>query len=427
MMAPLLRSVAVLGAGTMGAQIAAHFANAGVPVLLLDLTADVAREGLARATSAQARSLLHAGLSHAGLRTGGFDTDLAALVEVDWIIEAVVERLDIKRALLERVDAVRRRGTIVSSNTSGIPIAALAEGRSDDFRRHWLGHALLQPAALPASGRAHPDRRHRRRRRRPRGARSPITGSARASSWRRTRRTSSPISIGVFGVMQTLEALESGRYTIEEIDAITGPALGRPKSATFRTMDIAGIDVLAHVAAQSRASTAAGVPAPAHRSPRAWSARRPAQGFYKRIKTTDGTEILTLDPATLDVSAEAAGADRRRLEAAPIDRRYRRADHDAVRRDGQGRRVPARHARADAASTRRASPPTSPTRSTTSIARCGGDSAGSSARSRCWDAIGMRRGHAAAATAGRRCQASCSRPQPIPRRRRRQPSRTCRF
>ena len=122
-----IRSVAVLGAGTMGAQIAAHFANAGVPALLLDLTADVARDGLKRARALKPDPFFTA--DNAALVTvGGFDHDLERVAGVDWIIEAVVERVDVKRSLLERVDAARRPGTIVTSNTSGIPIALLRRG-----------------------------------------------------------------------------------------------------------------------------------------------------------------------------------------------------------------------------------------------------------------------------------------------------------
>src|SRR5829696_1641962 len=139
-----VRSVAVLGAGKMGAQIAAHFANAAVPVVLLDLTAEVARDGLKRARSLQPDPFFTADTG-ALISTGGFDTDLKKLADVDWIMEAVVEILDVKRALLERVDAARRPGTIVSSNTSGIPIATLATGRSDDFRKHWLGTHFFNP------------------------------------------------------------------------------------------------------------------------------------------------------------------------------------------------------------------------------------------------------------------------------------------
>src|SRR5258706_10833406 len=139
-----LRSVAVLGAGTMGAQIAAHLANAGVPTWLLDLTADIATQGLKRATALKPDPFFTRDAA-ALIRVGGFDRDLSRVAEVDWIIEAVVEQLDVKKQLLERVDAVRRPGTIASSNTSGIPIAALAEGRSADFRRHWLGTHFFNP------------------------------------------------------------------------------------------------------------------------------------------------------------------------------------------------------------------------------------------------------------------------------------------
>src|SRR3954468_22113977 len=139
----VVRSVAVLGAGTMGAQIAAHFANAGVPALLLDITADAARDGLKRARALKPDPFFTPDTWKL-ISTGGFD-ELARIKESDWIIEAIVEQLDIKRSLLEKVDAARRAGSIVSSNTSGIPIAALAEGRSDDFRRHWLGTHFFNP------------------------------------------------------------------------------------------------------------------------------------------------------------------------------------------------------------------------------------------------------------------------------------------
>src|SRR5688572_31221193 len=132
-----IRSVAVLGAGTMGAQIAAHFANAGVPALLLDVSRDAARAGLERARTLKPDPFFTPE-AQTLVRTGSFDEDLAAIREADWIVEAVVERADIKRALLERVEQHRRADAIVSSNTSGIPIASLAEGRSDAFRRHWL-------------------------------------------------------------------------------------------------------------------------------------------------------------------------------------------------------------------------------------------------------------------------------------------------
>jgi 3-hydroxyacyl-CoA dehydrogenase len=289
-----IRSVAVLGAGTMGAQIAAHFANAGVPALLLDLTPDVAREGLKRARALKPDPFFTPETA-ALITTGGFDSDLARVAGVDWIMEAVVEQIDVKRALLEKVDRVRRAGTIVSSNTSGIPIGALAEGRTDDFRRHWLGTHFFNPPrylhlleVIPAAG----------------------TDSAvvdRVSSFADHRLGKGVViakdspnfianHIGVYGVVQVLRALESGRYTIEEIDAITGPALGRPKSATFRTADIVGIDVLAHVAKNLNLPVP---PLVGSLVERGWVGEKAGQGFYKREKTKSGSEILTLDPATL--------------------------------------------------------------------------------------------------------------------------------
>ena len=289
-----IRSAAVLGAGTMGAQIAALFANVGVPVLLLDLTADVARDGLKRARALKPDPFFTPD-SHTLIQTGGFDSHLERVRDVDWIVEAVVERLDVKRALVERVDTVRRAGSIVSSNTSGIQIAAIAEGRSDDLRRHWLGTHFFNPPRYLRLLEVIP---------------TPATDpevTARVSSFADHRlgkgvvvAKDTPNFIGnhiaVYGVARVLEALQSGRYTIEEIDAITGPALGRPKSATFRTMDIAGIDVLAHVAANLQIALP---PFVSTMIERGWVGEKGGQGFYKKEKSSRGSEILTLDPATL--------------------------------------------------------------------------------------------------------------------------------
>src|SRR5688500_14702461 len=128
----------------MGSQIAAHFANAGVPALLLDVTAEASAQGLQRARTLKPDPFFTPDTWKL-VTTAGFDEGLARLGGVDWILEAVVERLDIKRDLLQKVDAVRRQGSIVSSNTSGIPIAALAVERSEDFRRHWLGTHFFNP------------------------------------------------------------------------------------------------------------------------------------------------------------------------------------------------------------------------------------------------------------------------------------------
>jgi 3-hydroxyacyl-CoA dehydrogenase len=301
-MKDVIRSAAVLGAGTMGAQIAAHLANAGVPVRLLDLTADVARQGLERATALKPDPFFTRD-AQSLITIGGLDRDLPSIAGADWIVEAVVERPDIKRALLEQVDAVRRPGTIVSSNTSGIPIASLAGGRSEDFRRHWLGTHFFNPPRylrlleiIPTS--------------------ETLRTVVEQMSWFADHRLGKGVvvakdtpnfignRIGLFGVMGILRVLDSGQFTIEEIDAITGPALGRPKSATFRTMDIAGIDVMAHVArnlserlTDPESMRAFAVPALIEKLiERGWVGEKSGQGFYKKA----GNDILTLDPATFE-------------------------------------------------------------------------------------------------------------------------------
>jgi 3-hydroxyacyl-CoA dehydrogenase len=273
----------------MGSQIAAHFANAGIPTLLLDLTTDVARDGLNRARALKPDPFFTADVAST-IELGGFDTHLSRLSGVDLIVEAVTEQIEVKRALLARVDDVRRGGTIASSNTSGIPIAVLAEGRSDGFRRHWLGTHFFNPPRYLRLLEIIP---------------APETDPAvveRMSHFADLRLGKGVViakdrpnfianHIGIFSVIQVLNAFESGDYTIEEIDVITGPALGRPKSATFRTMDVVGLDIIAHVAANLR------IPLPAVLQSlveRGWIGQKAGQGFYKRMES----EILVLDPAT---------------------------------------------------------------------------------------------------------------------------------
>jgi 3-hydroxyacyl-CoA dehydrogenase len=298
-----VREVAVLGAGTMGAQIAAHFANAGVPSLLLDVTREAARDGLERAKRLKPDPFFTPD-TQALVRTGSFEEDLAAVGRCDWILEAVVERLEVKASLFARLEPLRRADAIVSSNTSGIPIAALAEGRTEGFRRHFLGTHFFNPPRylklLEIIPTAETD--------------PAIVEFVTLFAERRlgkgvvvAKDTPNFIAnhIGLFGVMQVFRAMAGGDYTIEEVDAITGPAIGRPKSATFRTMDIAGIDVLAHVSrnlaerlesAEDRAAFEV-PPLAAALVERGWTGAKAGQGFYK--KAADG-EILTLDPATMD-------------------------------------------------------------------------------------------------------------------------------
>jgi 3-hydroxyacyl-CoA dehydrogenase len=303
---PFIGSIAVLGAGTMGAQIAAHFANAGIPARLLDLDEATARAGLDRARKLRPDPFFTAERA-ALVTTGGLDTDLNRIADADWVIEAIVEQLGAKQELLARVDAARRPGTIVSSNTSGIPIHLLGENRSEDFRRHWLGTHFFNPPRYLRLLEVIP---------------TPETDPAVVDAVRRfadlrlgkgvviARDTPNFIAnhVALYGVLRMIEAVESGRYTVAEVDAITGPAIGRPKSATFRTMDIAGLDVLAHVLrnlhdrlpAESRDAFKA--PALLERMiEKGLFGEKAGAGFYKRIKGPDGeSTILAIDPATLE-------------------------------------------------------------------------------------------------------------------------------
>jgi 3-hydroxyacyl-CoA dehydrogenase len=285
----------------MGAEIAAHLANAGLPVLLLDVTRQAAHDGLARARALKPDPFFTPSV-HDLIRTGGFDEDLPGVAGCDWITEAVVERLDIKQALLEHVERHRAPHAIVSTNTSGIPIAAVMDGRSSSSQGARARHTLLQSSPHPAA-RNHSDRRHRPRRRPDgRGVADRRLGKGVVIA----KDTPNFIAnhIGLFGVMQIFRALESGQNSIEEIDAMTGPAIGRPKSATFRTMDIAGIDVLAHVAGNLAERLSDDRDRAEFALPRlvetlvskGWVGAKVGQGFYKREANGD---ILVLDPATL--------------------------------------------------------------------------------------------------------------------------------
>ena len=307
-----IHSAAVLGAGTMGAQIAAHLANTGLPVLLLDLDRETAAEGLRRAQKLRPDPFFTRDAVHL-ISLGGFDADLSRLNGSDWIIEAVVERLDIKQQLMARVEQHRSSESIVSSNTSGIPIASIAKGRSQEFRKHWLGtHFFNPPRYLPLLE----------------VIPTPDTATAVVETIRHfgdhslgkgvviAKDTPNFIGnrIGLYGVMRALEILTSGQFTIAEIDAMTGPTIGRPKSATFRTMDIAGIDVLAHVVRNLAVQIENDDERAAFALPqlvddlveRGWVGEKSGQGFYKKERTPDGSRILELDPKTMTYGAREA-------------------------------------------------------------------------------------------------------------------------
>ena len=284
----------------MGAQIAAHLANAGVPTLLLDVSAEAARQGLERARTLKPDPFFTKD-AHALIRTGSFE-DLSGLRGCDWIVEAIVEQLDAKRTLLERVEQHAADTAIVTSNTSGIPLASIAAGRSDRFRARWLGtHFFNPPRYLPLLelipiAETHPD----------------ILQTISEFADRRlgkgvvvAKDTPGFIAnrIGLYGLMQMFRVLGSGDYTVEDVDAITGPAIGRPKSATFRTMDLAGLDLLAHVTrglgerldGDDREAFAI-PPVVAELIARGWTGAKSGRGFYE--KGADG-EIRGLDLSAL--------------------------------------------------------------------------------------------------------------------------------
>jgi 3-hydroxyacyl-CoA dehydrogenase len=300
-------SVGVLGAGTMGAQIAAHFGNAGVPVLLLDISTDAAKQGLERARRLKPDPGFTPD-SWALISTGAFDTDLHRLSESDWIVEAVVEQLDIKRELLAKVDVVRRPGTIVTSNTSGIPLTTLATGRSDDFRRHWLGTHFFNPPRYLHLLEVIPTAE----------TRPEVIETIHHFADHRLGKgvvvaKDSPNfignHIGLYAIMRILAAVARDEYTIDEVDTITGPVLGRPKSATFRTLDLAGLDILGHVVNNLRERLGDTQERDVWTLPAFFvrmlehglTGEKAGQGFYKRVKQPNGdTMILTLDPNTLE-------------------------------------------------------------------------------------------------------------------------------
>lgn len=249
-----INKVAVLGAGTMGARIAAHFANAGVPSYLFDIVppdADgparnkIAAAGLEAAKKSKPAAFMEPSLARL-VTVGNFEDDIKKLADVDWIIEAVVENLEIKRALLRKVEAVRKPGTIVTTNTSGLPVHKIAEGFSDDFRWAWFGTHFFNPPRYMRLLEIIPT---------PEADKAAIDAIAHFCDVRLgkgvviAKDTPNFIGnrIGTFSVLNVMRLMQEMGLNIEEVDALTGQAVGWPKSATFRTIDLVGLDILGHV------------------------------------------------------------------------------------------------------------------------------------------------------------------------------------
>src|ERR1700737_609863 len=314
-----IEKAAVLGAGTMGARIAAHFANAGLPCILLDMlppglpanaSADernkIVRAGLDAARKSKPAAFFTPALAEK-ISIGNFEDDLARVAEADWIIEVVAENLDIKRNLLDRVAKYRKPGTLVTTNTSGLPVHLIADRMSEEFQEQWAGTHFFNPPRYLKLVEVIPGPK----------TSSEVIETLREFCDRRlgkgvvvAKDTPNFIAnrIGTFAMLNVFRLMSSLQMTIEEVDACTGPAIGWPKSATFRTADIVGLDVLVHVVKniyeaaphdESRESYA--IPALVQEMVRRnWLGDKTGQGFYKKLRGEGEKEILTLDVNTME-------------------------------------------------------------------------------------------------------------------------------
>ncbi|MFT3683169.1 MAG: 3-hydroxyacyl-CoA dehydrogenase/enoyl-CoA hydratase family protein [Ferruginibacter sp.] len=315
-----IKKVAVLGSGVMGSRIACHFAGVGLQVLLLDiqpkdLPADakpaeknkIVNDALAAAIKSNPSPVYTADVVKK-ISTGNFTDDLNKIADCDWVIEVVVERLDIKQSVFTEVEKYRKPGTLITSNTSGIPIHLMAEGRSDDFKKHFCGTHFFNPPRYLRLLEIIP---------------TPYTDPAVVDFLMHygdlvlgkttvlCKDTPAFIAnrIGVFGIMAIMNSMEKLGLNVDEIDALTGPVIGRPKSATFRTADVVGIDTLVKVAKgvaencpDDEAKAMFAIPAWLDKMvANSWLGDKTGQGFFKKTKGAGGEkEILTLNLQTLE-------------------------------------------------------------------------------------------------------------------------------
>ncbi len=324
-----IKHVTVLGSGIMGSGIAAHFANIGVEVLLLDIVPfelseaeqkkgltlqdkavrnRIAQENFVKLQKASP-ALLYSPKFADRIKIGNFDDDLKKIKDTDWIIEVVVERLDIKKSVYEKIEQFRTPGTLVSSNTSGIPIHFLTEGRSDDFKKYFAGTHFFNPVRylplleiIPT-----PDTD-------PEIVDFYMSYGAKFLGKTTVLAKDTPAfianRIGVFGIMNIFHTIQKLGLTISDVDKLTGPVIGRPKSATFRTADVVGLDTLVHVANGVRESGAEQeifkdqFAMPSYIDflmNNKWLGSKSGQGFFKKVKGNDGkSEILRLNLGTLE-------------------------------------------------------------------------------------------------------------------------------
>jgi 3-hydroxyacyl-CoA dehydrogenase len=317
-----IEKAVVLGAGTMGSRIAAHFANAGLPCILLDIVPPnlppgapagernkIVRAGLEAAKKSKPAAFFTTALAEK-ITIGNFDDDLARCAEADWIIEVVAENLEIKRNLLTRVAQLRKPGAIVTTNTSGLPVHLIAEGMSEEFQQHWAGTHFFNPPRYLKLVEVIPG---------PKTSKEVVETLSEFCDRRLgkgvvvAKDTPNFIAnrIGTFSMLNALRLMGTLGMTVEEVDACTGPAVGWPKSATFRTADIVGLDVLVHVvkniyetAPHDESREMYRVPALVEEmAKRGWLGDKTGQGFYKKVKGAGEKEILTLDVNTMEYRA----------------------------------------------------------------------------------------------------------------------------
>lgn len=319
----LIKKVAVIGSGIMGSGIACHFANIGVEVLLLDIIPKEPNEaelkkGLTIEDKAVRNRIVNSNLQAAlksspspiyhqkfasRISTGNTTDDLEKIKDVDWIIEVVVERLDIKKAVYEQIEKYRKSGTLITSNTSGIPIQFMSEGRSEDFQKHFCGTHFFNPARYlklfeiipgPQTSKEVLDFLNEYGEKFL-GKTSVIAKDTPAFIGNR---------IGIFGIMSLFHLVKEMGLTIEEVDKLTGPVIGRPKSATFRTVDVVGLDTLVHVANGLYENCPNDEAHELFKLPdfvktmleNNWLGSKTKQGFYKKVDK----DILSLDLNTLE-------------------------------------------------------------------------------------------------------------------------------
>ncbi|AQQ52678.1 3-hydroxyacyl-CoA dehydrogenase/enoyl-CoA hydratase family protein [Planococcus lenghuensis] len=323
-MAYQIKKAAVLGSGVMGSGIAAHLANIGIPTLLLDivpkeLAANEEKKGLTLESGEVRNRLAQGALKKLGkqkpaplaakknlqlITPGNLEDDLDQLNEVDWIIEVVVENLDIKKDLYEKIDQVRKPGTIISSNTSGISIEAMAEGRSEDFRNHFLGTHFFNPPRYLKLLEIIPTQATK-----PEVVEFMTTFGEDVLGKGVVLAKDTPNfianRIGTYGLLITVREMVNRGYSVGEVDSVTGPLIGRAKSATFRTLDVVGLDTFLHVAKNVHDLTE-GEEQQVFKAPdflkkmveNGWLGAKSGQGFFKK----EGKEILELDPQTFEYS-----------------------------------------------------------------------------------------------------------------------------